>query len=416
MSESQFCQTSDCEVASFSTRLGEQYWVLHQTKLQTYLRLDEEDYFLWSRMDGEQTITDLIFQFQSRYHSLPFLRLENLIPRLADHGFLSGMEMKNQDSPAVIGVNNKRNRFWEILVPIPESDLFFSRIFELLSWIFRSPFIFSFLMLITLFGIGYFLITEPLPSYPLLMNESAHFPVILITYAGILLSAILHEFGHGIACKYYGRRVNRAGFVLYYGSPCLFVDTTDIWMAPPKARIITSLAGPAVNLFIGAVCSLFVYVIPHGGVSTELWRFAFISYLLAIVNLNPLLEFDGYYALTDLVELPNLRSRAFSFIRTFPIVQILTLKKRLDKTELIYLLYGVGGGLFTILMVLISIYIWEAHVQDLATHLLSSKIELDHILTSLLIVLLLLPFVGGLTIQILSGIRRFFRRISDATI
>jgi putative peptide zinc metalloprotease protein len=355
-------------------------------------------------------MTDLIIRFQHKYHTIPFSRLESLIPRLVDHGFLSGVEGKMQATSAEKGIDNKISRFWEILMPIPECDRYFSILFGLTSRIFRSQLAVPVFILVTLFGIGYFVITEPIPRYPLLISESAHFPIILITYAGILVSAILHECGHAITCKWYGRRINNAGFVLYYGSPCLFVDTTDIWMAPPRARIITSLAGPAVNLFIGAACSLIVYLIPDSGISTEIWRFAFISYLLAMVNLNPLLEYDGYYALTDLLEIPNLRSRAFTFIRTIPLLRVIRSEKRLDKIEYIYLLYGIGGGLFSILMIITSLYIWEAHVQDLVTHLLYSNIELDHILTSLGVVLILLPFIGGLALQLISGIRDCFRR------
>lgn len=410
MEEQYPCKTPDCEEAVFKNRAGEVYWILHQTRYHLYLRLDEQDHYLWSLMDGTRTITDLIIQFQKTYHSIPFSRLESLIPRLTDHGLLKGTEDTIKEKKSDKEISGKINRFWEILFPIPESDIYFSQLFGLLSWILRSPVFIMLSGFIALMGLGYFLITEPLPSYPLLLEGDLHITAIIWTYIAILASAVLHECGHALACKYYGRHINNAGIVLYYGSPCLYVDTSDIWMAPPRARIITSLAGPAVNLFIGSVCSLIVLFIPDSAYSTGIWRFAFVSYLLALVNLNPLLEFDGYYALTDLLEIPNLRSQAFAYIRSFSPGSFIRRKEGPDKTGLIYLLYGVLGGIFTLFTVAVSLYIWEAHVQDLTDEILHHDFEMDHFLTSLVIVLLFIPFIVGMIWQGVSTLRYRVRK------
>ncbi len=410
MDELNLCQTSDIEEATFYTRSGEKYWIIHQTRLHTYLRLDEQDYLLWKLMDGKRTITDLVINFQNTYHSMPFARLEQLISRLSADGFLRTFNTQYSiTSPKIQEYIDKR-RFWEILIPIPEIDRLFLKLSRNTSWLFKSQFVqFSFL-LICLSGFVYFIITEPLPSYPILLEGDSHVIAILWTYLAVLASAILHECGHALACKFYGRTINKAGFVLYYGSPCLFVDTTDIWMAPPKARIIVSLAGPAVNLFIGSLCSLTVFFFPDTSYSTGIWRFAFVSYCLALINLNPLLEFDGYYALTDLLELPNLRTKAFQYIRSFSIIRLFRKQEQVDSQGFIYLLYGIGGGLFTLFMVIIGLYIWEAHVEDVVTTIISNKYEWDRFLTSLVIVLIFLPFIAGMIVQGLSYIRTHLNR------
>ena len=74
-------------------------------------------------------------------------------------------------------------------------------------------------------------------------------------------------------------------------------------------------------------------------------------------------------------------------------------EERLGSTGITYLIYGVSGGLFTLFSVVVGLYIWEAHVADLANELLTKKFELDHILSSLLIVVLLLPFIAGMIVQ-----------------
>ena len=399
MDEPILTRTADREEASFRLKNGEPYWIVHQTKRHTYLRLDEQDYFLWSRLDGTRTITALVIEYMGVYHAAPFSRLDALLPRLHENGLLSSSPSDPADDPDHMQNRYIMNGFWEILFPIRNIDQVFLKMFGYTGWMFRIPGIVYGLILFCIAGFLYFIITEPLPGYPLLLEGDSHVSTLLWTYVTILATAFLHEGGHAIACKAYKRKINNAGLVLYYGSPCLYVDTTDIWMAPPHARILVSLAGPAVNIFIGSLCSLTVFIFPMSEYSTFIWRFAFISYCIALVNLNPLLEFDGYYALSDLLEIPNLRSRAFSYIRSLSLVRVLRGEAKIDRTGCVYLMYGVLGGIFTLFTILVSLYIWEAHVADLADELLNKKYEPDHIVSSLIIVVLLLPFIGGMIYQ-----------------
>ena len=47
----------------------------------------------------------------------------------------------------------------------------------------------------------------------------------------------MHEHAHALTTKHFGRQVTRGGFMLYLGLPAFFVDTSDIWMAPKRARL-----------------------------------------------------------------------------------------------------------------------------------------------------------------------------------
>ena len=139
--------------------------------------------------------------------------------------------------------------------------------------------------------------------------------------SGFLLMAVLtaatrvvHELGHGLAVMHAGRSV-RAGVMLYYGLPVPFVDTTDIWMAPRRMRMLVSLAGPWTGVAFGGLCTLAAVLLPAGPVGAFLFAWGFVLLLNALLNLNPLLELDGYYLLVDLVEKPMLRARAIAFVR-----------------------------------------------------------------------------------------------------
>src|SRR4029453_17586310 len=65
-----------------------------------------------------------------------------------------------------------------------------------------------------------------------------------------------HELGHALAAKHAGRRVPAAGLLVYFGIPSVFVDTTDVWMAGRRARLLTTLSGPAAGLLLAGLAQI----------------------------------------------------------------------------------------------------------------------------------------------------------------
>src|SRR5919201_419348 len=98
--------------------------------------------------------------------------------------------------------------------------------------------------------------------------------VVLVGLA--LLALAVHELGHGLAVKHAGRRVHRAGVRLYYGLPAAYVDTTDIWMAPPRQRLLTAFAGPWTGLVLGGLAALGAVLVPPGGLGALLFTVGFV--------------------------------------------------------------------------------------------------------------------------------------------
>jgi putative peptide zinc metalloprotease protein len=132
--------------------------------------------------------------------------------------------------------------------------------------------------------------------------------------AGLALHVLVHEAAHALTCKHFGRRVNRAGIGWYFLAPVAFVDTSDIWAAARLPRILVSAAGPYSNLVLGGAAALAAHFLAPGDLKDALWSFSLTGYVLALVNLNPLLELDGYYIVMDLLEIPNLRARALAYL------------------------------------------------------------------------------------------------------
>lgn len=136
----------------------------------------------------------------------------------------------------------------------------------------------------------------------------------------LLLVGGIHEFGHGMACKHYGGEVHHMGFLLIYLTPAFYTDTTDQYLFPKVAqREWVIFAGIWIELVLCGLAALAWHFLPPGSLWSDL---AYKTILLGgitgvLLNLNPLMKFDGYYALAQWLQMDNLREDAFAYARAW---------------------------------------------------------------------------------------------------
>jgi putative peptide zinc metalloprotease protein len=149
-------------------------------------------------------------------------------------------------------------------------------------------------------------------------NKSAY--DIWIFWVLIFGLSSIHEFGHGLTCKHYGGEVHQMGFLLIYFTPAFFTDTTDILLFQTgTARQWVIFAGIWIELVICALAALVWHFTAPGSLTND---FFYKTMLLsgiqgALVNLNPLIKADGYYALSQFLKIDNLREESFDFLRAW---------------------------------------------------------------------------------------------------
>jgi putative peptide zinc metalloprotease protein len=135
---------------------------------------------------------------------------------------------------------------------------------------------------------------------------------LFLLYTGMVLIKTCHEFGHAYFCRRYGGEVHVMGIMLMIFTPIPYVDATSSWgFRSRRQRILVGAAGMIVELFIAALAT-FVWVNTGQGTLHSLaYNMMFVASVSTLVfNLNPLLRFDGYYILSDWLEIPNLQQRA----------------------------------------------------------------------------------------------------------
>ena len=146
-----------------------------------------------------------------------------------------------------------------------------------------------------------------------------------------VLAVIVHEAGHALTLARFGGTVRRAGIGWYWCAPVAFVDTSDAHALPRAMRIGVSLGGPIASFILAGLAAVVASCALPSGVRSVAWSLAVMNYGVSIWNLNPLIELDGYYILTDLLGRPNLRADAFRALR----------RRRPSRIELAY----AGGAL-----------------------------------------------------------------------
>lgn len=123
---------------------------------------------------------------------------------------------------------------------------------------------------------------------------------------------ILHELGHGIACKYYGRSCREMGVLFYLFMPCLYCNVSDSWTLRCRwQRALVAAAGMYVELCLAAVCTWLWWFSEPGGLHDACLNVMVVCALSTVAfNANPLLRYDGYFILSDCTGVVNLRQKA----------------------------------------------------------------------------------------------------------
>lgn len=126
----------------------------------------------------------------------------------------------------------------------------------------------------------------------------------------------IHEFGHAYAVKRWGGEVHEMGIMFLVLMPIPYVDASSSLAVPEKnRRILVGLAGMMAELFIASL-ALFLWInVEHGILRSIAYNVIIIASVSTVIfNINPLLRYDGYYVLSDILEIPNLAQRSINYL------------------------------------------------------------------------------------------------------
>jgi putative peptide zinc metalloprotease protein len=330
------------------------YYVIKDPITQKFFRIKEFEHFITKNLDEKTSPEEIAEKFQKHFNvRLPLDTLNKFIHRLETLGFLEGDISERE----LAKLQYRKRTFWGKLLFVKlkgfDPDRILNKLLRYTKFSF-TPHFFVFSLFVIFFAIVITISDWGDLGYS--VRGLFKIATIFKIWIAIFLVIVLHEFAHGLTCKYFGGEVHEMGFLLLYLQPCFFCNVSDAYLFKEKSKKLWVT-------FAGAYCQIFVWA-----TATLLWRitaldtglnsFLFVvmitSGVTVLFNFNPLIKLDGYYFLTDYLEIPNLRKKAFDFL--FSSLKRRFLKDHALRVEAsprnkkIYIWYGTLSLLYSVLL------------------------------------------------------------------
>ena len=412
----------EVERADLRRRDGTPYTVLKNPRGDsgggTYLRLNATDLALFELMDGRRSVQEILVEHLERSGTFALERLARLTAALRASGFFGEesppvyeklFALRARRDPLVrASLWLRRLVLWDI-ARWTNADGVVDRAYRFIGWLAFTPLGAAALVAFTAYGTWVWLGELESPKHTLVTIEGSYVLGIVALILLQVLSISVHEAGHALAIRHYGRHVRKFGVAMYYLFPCFYVDSTDMSLASRRQRIVVSLAGPFAGLSVAAACALVAAGEGETLVGSIAFKAASLFVFQFVFNLLPILELDGYHVLVDLLDAPFLRQRAIGFIRTAAFRK-LRRRARWSGEEVGLALFGALALATSLLMLGFSLLLWRARMVVAARELLAIGPAGLAVLA-----LLVLIFVGPLAVALavrIAGIVRTATRLA----
>lgn len=339
------------------------YYVIKDPHTNKYFRVREPEHFILQSLDGKTNYQQIASQFEAKFAvTLKGEIFKGFLSRLQDLGFLETGETKREFTHLQYQMSQRKNLLQKIIFikfKAFDPDKFLAWLLRRAKFVFSRSFLFISLFLVFLALVITFTNWD---GFKRSFGDMINLGLIIKLWLAILLISALHETAHGLTCKYFGGEVREMGFLLLYFQPCFYCNVSDAWLFPQKKnKLLVTFAGAYLNILLWAIATIVWRVLAF-----DIWFNGFlfvvllISSITVIFNFNPLIKLDGYYLLSDYLEIPNLRKKAFDFLGDWVKRAFLGFKKiKLSVTKYekkVYFSYGILALAYTALLVTFFFY------------------------------------------------------------
>lgn len=302
---------------------GETWYVLQDPQSGRFHRLSPAAHYITCMMDGRRTVEDIWHLAQARYPEDPPIQ-DDVIRLLAQFhagDLLIGGIPPNMEELTERADRHARQTMMQYVrnplslrFPLIDPDTFLTATMPFLRFLFGPIGLVLWLAVVTtgavVAAMNWNGLTHNIADQVLSAEN-----IILLLVAYPLVKA-LHELGHAYATKRWGGEVHEMGVMLLVFMPIPYVDASaSSAFANKWQRALVGGAGILVELFVAAIAVIVWASVEPGAVRALAFSVALIGGVSTVLfNGNPLLRFDGYYVLADLLEIPNLGQRSGQYI------------------------------------------------------------------------------------------------------
>ncbi len=340
---------------------GELGYVVKSPASGMYLRFRPAEARVISAFDGDHSVSEIAQRLTAEGLALSASAIEAFALKLATLGLVerslaerssAQLERLRQERKERRRKPLFRGELLRMRFSIGDPDALLERTMPWVRWCFTPVFVYASLVLFAVYALTMAAYWEPLTaSFAALMHPRAltvaTVATFWIVYIGI---GTIHELGHAYACKHFSGSVNEMGFMILYFQPAFYCNVNDAWTFTQLShRLWVTAAGGWIELWVAAIGAAAWLLAAPGTLASEVGMLTAVlaGGLALLTNANPLLPFDGYFALSDYLEIPNLRQRAQAYTRWFFATHLLR-RKGVEpvvsqREQRIFLVYGLAA-------------------------------------------------------------------------
>jgi putative peptide zinc metalloprotease protein len=199
-------------------------------------------------------------------------------------------------------------------VPLAKPDPFLSATLPWVAPLFSRTFL---RLTLAIFGISFALVYRDYERFTQTWVDMFNTQGIIAYAAAIILVKVFHELGHAYTAKRFGCQVPTMGVAFLVMWPMAYTDTNDVWtLADRGARLRVVAAGVITELIIAVWATLLWVLWPPGILRDIAFLLSTTTWIATLfINASPFMRFDGYFFLSDWLDMPNLHQRAFALAR-----------------------------------------------------------------------------------------------------
>lgn len=355
---------------------GEKSYVIKIPDTEALSRYGFAGYELLKLCDGTRTVAEVAVAYNELFpdEALPEADVAQYLDEVDPNTWERGLGEKNLAILEKIRDERKKKLDRASLLYIYFSawdpDKFLERIHPYLRWLFTKEFVIVSVILFILTGAivasDWARIRHDTVEFYNFTSKGAY--DLFIFWMLLLFVTAIHETGHGLTCKHYGGEVHQMGFMLMYFMPSFYTDCTDMAMFDRSGkRLWTIMAGIWIELVACAAATFVWYFAPPGSFIGDLgYKTLLLTGVSGVfINVNPLMKLDGYFVLSEYLEIENLREDAFdylkSWVRRYVLRQDTDLPAISRRKRRIFLLFGTAATAYS-LMLLTVVTLWAKNI------------------------------------------------------
>ncbi|MEZ5358173.1 MAG: efflux RND transporter periplasmic adaptor subunit [Candidatus Zixiibacteriota bacterium] len=336
---------------------GQIFFMLKDPITFKFFRVREPEYYLISQFDGHSSYDDVARRFQEKFNlNVPVEAVAKFAEKIDSLYFFEGARAEYETSASRYKSQTKESLFSRILfvkLKAFNPDPLLDKLNKPLFFLFQ-PWAVA-LMIIYILA-GFFAYSLNFHDFRFTLGDLFNVTSIVTIFLSMAVIIIIHEFAHAMTCRHFGGQVREMGFLLLYFQICFYSNLSDSWLFKHKSqRLAVIWAGLFFQmvLFATAVFGWRVTVIGTG-INDFFWLVSNVCFVMLLINVNPLIKLDGYYLLSEITNIPNLRSRAFGYM-SYLVRKAISLDvespRATGREKRIFFVYTIFAGFYSIFLI-----------------------------------------------------------------